>query len=288
MGLVDILPPLADSVGLPAFEGIVFALSLLSLTVAIASTRKARKAAAEVPQVKSISRSGSLFRTNFRRAIGFGRIYLILGIVIPLFIGQGIGVNVPTNASVPPIVSEIFPLMLPVFASMGGVGALMVFVSDKSKGVYEYLIAYGVSTYDIFWSTVLATLGLVSVVLLVSFGGTAAILFATGGSMPATEIELLLIYSIPLSYAAAAFMSMSGMVWSFLTTRIAGVNSPVGLAPILGIAPVLVVLLLSSAVGPEAFTLLTAGATMVLVVAMVSMMVVANKKMVRERLLSEA
>ncbi len=106
--------------------------------------------------------------------------------------------------------------------------------------------------------------------------------------MPVAEIELLLVYSIPLSYAAAAFMSMSGMVWSFLTTRVAGVNSPVGLAPILGIAPVFVVLLLSTAVGPGAFTLLTAAATLTLIVAVVSMMVVANKKMVRERLLSEA
>ena len=288
MGLVDFLAPLAGDIGLPAFEGIVFALSCLSLAVALASTGKARRATAEAPRVKSAGRSGSLFRTSFRRAIGFGRIYLVLAAALPLFVGQTIGVNVPADASVPPIVSEIFPLMLPVFAAMGGVGALMVFVSDKSKGVYEYLIAYGVSTYDIFWSTVLATLGLVSVVLLVSLGGTVAVLLATGGSMPAAEIELLLTYSIPLSYAAAAFMSMSGMVWSFLTSRIAGVNSPVGLAPILGIAPVLLVFMLSGAVGPGAFTLLTAAATLVLVAAVVSMMVVANKKMVRERLLSEA
>ena len=289
MGLIDFLPPFAGGIGAAAFEGIVFAVSLLCLTVALASTRQRRRTTEEIPRSpRQVSRAGSLFRTNFRRAVGFGRIYLVMALVLPLLLGQGLGVNIPSDASAPPIVSELFPIMLPVFASLGGVGALMVFVSDKSRGVYEYLIAYGVSTYDIFWSIVLAALGLVSVVLLVSLSLTAAILLATGGSVTAAEVELLLVYSIPLSYAAAAFMSMSGMVWSFLTTRISGVNSPVGLAPILGIAPVLVVLILSSMAGPGTFTLLTAGATLALVVAVASMMVVANRKMVRERLLSEA
>lgn len=45
----------------------------------------------------------------------------------------------------------------------------MAFVSDK-KGAYEYLIAYGVGVHDNLWSTVLAILGMVSVILLVSFG----------------------------------------------------------------------------------------------------------------------
>ena len=290
MGFVDFLAPFAGTMGLLAFEGTIFGLGLLSLAVALVSTKAARRGAGVVPPTTNTGkRTGSLFRTSFRRGMSFGRVYLVMAAVIPLFIGQLLtGVNVPAAASAPPIVSESFPHMLPVFAAMGGVGALMVFVSDKSKGVYEYLIAYGVSVYDIFWSTVLATLGLVSIVLAVALGGTAAFTLATGGSVPAGEVELLLLYSIPLSYAAAAFMSMSGMVWSFLTSRIAGVNSPVGLAPILGLMPVMLVLILSSAVGPGTFILLTAGATLVLVVAVASMMVVANKKMVRERLLSEA
>ena len=289
MGLVDFLVPFAGAMGVQSFEGAVFGLGLLSLAVALVSTRGVRRATGEAPQPTLVSdRSASLLRTNFKRAIGFGRIYLVMGVVLPVVVGQGIGTSIPTDASVPPVLSEIFPLMLPLFAALGGVGALMVFVSDKSRGVYEYLIAYGVGVYDIFWSVVLATLGLVSIIILASLGGTAAIVLASGKSMPVSEIELILVYSIPLSYAAAAFMSMSGMVWSFLTTRVAGVNSPVGLAMPLGITPVLVVLLLSVAVGPGGFVLLTAAGTVVLVAAVVSMMVVANKKMVRERLLAEA
>ncbi|MDG6945858.1 MAG: hypothetical protein JRM91_04260 [Nitrososphaerota archaeon] len=87
----------------------------------------------------------------------------------------------------------------------------------------------------------------------------------------------MLIYSIHLGYAAAAFMSMSRIIWSFLSTRIAGVSSPVGLAHVLGVSPVLAVLLLSSAVSPGAFGLLTPTATVVLVVVVISMMITPNK-----------
>jgi uncharacterized membrane protein YhfC len=289
MGLIDILPPYANQLDLAVFELLVFAVSVLCLVVALGSTVSVRRVAASPTLSQSVERSNSLIRTNFKRALGFGRIYLFIGIILPLLLNRSIlGVNATTAPSANVLLAELYPLALPLFATMGAVGGLMVFVSDKSKGVYEYLIAYGVGTYEIFWSTVVVTLGLVTVVLIGSLAASSLLLLATGGTMEPVALELLLVYSVPLSYAAAAFMSMSGMVWSFLTTRVAGINSPVGLAPILGIGPVLAVFLAAEFVGPGNFTLLTAGAAVVLLAAVALMMVVAGKKMVRERLLSEA
>ncbi|MDR0492578.1 MAG: hypothetical protein LBH74_02925 [Nitrososphaerota archaeon] len=236
----------------------------------------------------------SFVRTNFKRAISFGSIYLIVGIVMSLlmsviFSGTAAVASATTSAEVPLLVSQLFPLMIPLFAVIGSLGGLMVFVSDRTKGVYEYLIAYGVSIYEIFWSTLAVTFGLVTVVLGVSIAGNMVISLLMGGSIQLAMIEMLLIYTIPISYASTAFMCIAGMIWSSLTVRVPGVNSPVGISTLLGIGPVLVVFALSGFLGYSGdFVLLVGGATLVLAALVVIMMVVANKKMNRERLLSDA
>ncbi len=53
MGLVDFLPPFAGSMGLLDFEGVLFALSLLSLAVALVSTRAFRRHPSETPRPSS-------------------------------------------------------------------------------------------------------------------------------------------------------------------------------------------------------------------------------------------
>jgi hypothetical protein len=239
----------------------------------------------------------SFVRTNFKRAVSFGSIYLILGIALSFLMGgifSWTTASVSTSASasaeeLPLLVSQLFPLMLPLFAVIGSLGGLMVFVSDRTKGVYEYLIAYGVSVYGIFWSTLAVTFGLVTVVLGVSIAGNMVLSLLMGGSIQLAMIEMLLIYSIPISYASTAFMCIAGMIWSSLTVRVPGVNSPVGISTLLGIGPVLVVFALSGLFGASGnFILLVGGATLVLAILVIVMMVVANKKMNRERLLSDA
>jgi hypothetical protein len=176
-----------------------------------------------------------------------------------------------------------------MYVVMGSFGGLMVFVSDRTKGVYEYLIAYGVNVYEIFWSTLLVTLGLVSIILGVSLTGNIAILLLMGGSIQPAMIELLLIYTIPISYASVAFMTMAGMIWSSLTARVPGVNSPIGICTLLGLGPVLATLILSMVFSASGnFLLVVGGVTLILVALVAVMMVVANKRMNRERLLSDA
>jgi hypothetical protein len=234
----------------------------------------------------------TLVQTNFKRAISFGSIYLILAIAMSFLTGGLINglISGVDSASIdsPLFVSQIFPLMLPMYVVLGSFGGLMVCVSDRTKGVFEYLIAYGVNVYEIFWSTLIVTLGLVTIVLGISLTGNIAILLLMGGSLQPAMIELLLIYTIPISYASVAFMAMAGMIWSSLTARIPGVNSPIGICTLLGLGPVLVVLLLSTFfAGSGNFLLLVGGVTLILVALVVTMMIVANKRMNRERLLSD-
>ena len=238
----------------------------------------------------SDSASHSLAYMNFRRSVSYGKVYLIIGIVISLFLSATVAsaIHAVTRSAGSIIVSQIPALVVPLAAVVGSLGGLMIFASDKAKGVFEYLIAYGVNISSIFWSIVLATVGLVSIVLVISISSTFAILFALGAPISYSFVELLIYYSIPISYTGAMFMSMAGMIWTSLATRRAGLNSPVGAAPMLGIAPILVVLILSSRVGSGNFLLLVGSVSLALIVTVGVMVGVSNRKMVRERFLSNA
>ena len=229
---------------------------------------------------------GSLFFTIFRRALNFGRIYLLVGMFLPVLFAVQISVAGGTAGS--SVLDQIYPLIIPVFVVLGSLGALMIFSSDKEKGVYEYLIAYGVDASTIFWSIIVATMGIVSLVLVVSLAVTIGTLVVTWSALTVRFGELVLFYTIPLSFAATMFMSMAGMIWSQLTTRVAGVNSPAGIAPLLGIAPVLAVFFAATRVGSGDLLYLVGGVSIAMIWAVVAMAYFASSKMQRERFLSNA
>lgn len=233
----------------------------------------------------------------FRRAMSYGKLYLIIGIAFSLIIvGPTVAsVNLaPSSANVSSkevgsAVSLAIPgLMLPLFGVMGSMGSLMVFVSDKDKGVYEYLIAYGVEVSKIFWSIVLASMGLASIVLAISVSATLAIMAVLGAPITLNFLEMLGFYVIPITYATTAFINMIGMIWSSLTKRMAGINSPVGLAPIIGMAPIIAVFVSSVAIGPTYIIPFVASVSVAFLVLVAVMIRVSNTRMVRERFLSNA
>ena len=183
----------------------------------------------------------------------------------------------------------MYPLLLPVFIVLGASGGLMIFASDKDKGVYEYMLAYGVDVSTIFWSIIAATIGLVTLVLAISLVVTIGALAVTNaGALSVVFGELVVFYTIPLSYAAAMLMGMTGMIWSQLTARRPGVNSPVGVAPLLGIAPVMVVLLLAAGPGSGHILYVVGAASVAMILAVVAMASAASSKMQKERFLSSA
>jgi hypothetical protein len=295
MGLVDALVPFASSTSTGAFEGVVFALSLVSLGVALTLTRgdyrRASTTFSAPPPEEGAAHLGALVSTNFRRALSFGKIYVGIGMVLPLLLIAELSVATRSTAAAGtpagPLLGQIFPLLLPVFTVLGASGALMIFASDREKGVYEYMLAYGVDVATIFWSMIAATMGLVALVLGVALGLSVAVLaFTSAGALTVVFGELVLLYAVPLSFAAAMFMTMAGMLWSQLTARRPGVNSPVGIAPLLGMAPVLAVLLLAVGPGSSEILYVVGGASVAMVLAVAAMASVAGGRMQRERFIA--
>jgi len=290
MGLVDFFAPFAGSLGAGAFEGLILAIALACVTGTLSLARGKPvgqgKDFPRPPKEAGGANMGALFYTNFRRALSFGRIYVLIGMFLPLLFA--VQVSAAGRTAGASVLDQIYPLILPVFVVLGSLGALMIFSSDKEKGVYEYLIAYGVDASTIFWSIIVATMGIVTLVLAVSIAVTTAALVATGGTLSVGFGELILFYTIPLSYAATMFMSMAGMIWSQLTTRVAGVNSPAGIAPLLGVAPVLVVFFVATQVSSGYLLYIVGGVSIAMIWAVVAMASIASSKMQRERFLSNA
>jgi hypothetical protein len=232
----------------------------------------------------------SFVQTNFKRAIIFGSVYLSIGIVMSFLLGGISSWTASLSTAGSLVAFQSFPMVLPLIAIIGSFGGLMVFVSDRTKGVYEYLIAYGVSVYKIFWSTLMVTLGLVTIVLGISITGNMVLMLLMGGSIHFSLIKLILIYTLPVSYASAAFMCIAGMMWSSLTVRIPGVNSPIGISALLGIFPALAGYiggLFFGGLGLGNFMWVIGGLILILVTLVIVMLVVASKRMNRERLLSD-
>jgi hypothetical protein len=233
--------------------------------------------------------------TNFKRALSFGKVYVVISVVLPLLpvfeitevgkVASGSAAQAPAGA----ILGVIGPLLLPIFMVLGATGCLMIFASDRDKGVYEYMLAYGVEVSTIFVGILAATIMLVTLVLGVALSiFLAALSLTSPAALTPTFVELILLYTIPLSYAGALFMCMAGMIWSQLTVRRAGVNSPVGVAPILGILPVLAVLLVAIGSGSAHILDVAGGASAIMILAVFIMASVANKSMQRERFISSS
>lgn len=179
-----------------------------------------------------------------------------------------------------------FPLEIPLFASLGSIGGLMTFTSDRTKGVFEYLIAYGVRPRTLFFNGLIATAALTSLVLglvlLVGLGAAAA----KGVALTEDLWKTVGLYSIPMSYAGGLFTATVGMIWSTISSPRTGMNSPVGLAPMIGIAPTLLVLISAETAPASDFYDITTGAAIAILAVVVALLALSAKLMRRERFLS--
>ncbi len=241
------------------------------------------------PDQNSVSSKQSSFTlTNFKRSISYGKVYLIMGIALPvalLILFSFLGKSNPRSAT---YLTSVVPMIIPVFAVLASLGALMIFVSDKVKGVYEYLIAYGVNTSIIFWSIVISSIGLVGIMLIITIPVSLITVTILLSTIPDLYFQLIFFYTIPLSIASTMFMTMVGMIWSSLSTRRAALNSPVGLAPIFGIVPNIVVLVTSEIFASQDPTILlsfVSGVSVIVIIVVFSLIAIAGKKMTRERFL---
>ncbi len=228
------------------------------------------------------ARLPNITATTFKRGVLAGRLYLIIGTVVSLILTF----SLLRSAHGSTVFATTFPLEIPLFASLGAMGGLMVFVSDRSKGVLEYLIAYGIKPSRLFANALLVTIGLSTIVmglaLAVGLGGYVA----SGNTISTDMADSILGYTIPMTYASSLFAAISGMVWSTLSTPRVGVNSPVGVTPMLGVAPPMVVLVLAESFDKAYYYYVTAGAAAAFLVLVAVLLFASTRLMGRERFLS--
>jgi hypothetical protein len=173
----------------------------------------------------------SLLGIIIRRSIIIGRAGFIYGTAMSILLGVSLAFSSEAGFSAG------FPIILPIFASVGSMGGLAVFTSDRLKGVLEYLMAYGVSPRRLFVNILLASLVLTTILLAIALGTGLGIFLASGHVISNVLLLLLVFYTLPMSYASAAFAATVGMYWSALSSPRQGLNSPIGLAPFIGILP---------------------------------------------------
>lgn len=223
-----------------------------------------------------------------RRASVTGRFYLVYGTAISLLLGVLLA-----HFSGPSFATS-FPLFLPILGVVGAMGGLLVFASDRTKGVLEYLLAYGYSPRRLFANVLLTTLVLVSIVVGIGVSVSLGVYFAEGHPVTSTLAIGVGVYAVPMAFTCAAFASTVGVYWTALSSPRLGVNSPVGLIPFVGILPALVTLFAIVAAGlsgPISTTtlLLILGSGMGLAAIFVIILLVSMGRLLRrERLLSPA
>jgi hypothetical protein len=228
----------------------------------------------------------SLLGVTIRRSVTSGRFYLAIGI------GYSAVLAVATSFSSPGAFESGLALFLPVFAVMGSMGGLVVFTNDRVKGVFESLLAYGVSARRLFENVLAASLALATIVLVTALVVGLGIYVGTGHALTPYLVELLGIYSIPMSFSSAAFAAMVGMYWTSLSSPRLGMSNPTGLMPLIGIAPALIALggatVVSITYGPSSVLVVIGAAVAAVAAIVLGLLSMAGRRMPLERLLSPA
>jgi hypothetical protein len=224
----------------------------------------------------------SLLGSSIRRAFRVGRTYLLLGLGYALVFTLSFALIRQS-----PFASTV-PLLLPVFGMLGAMGGLMLFTNDRVKGVYEYLLAYGFSSRQVFTEVMAACLVLATAVLAPTLAVGLGVFVARGNVLSLPLVEDLSLYAVPMTYASVALAATVGMFWTSLSSPRSGMMSPVGLMPLIGLAPSLLVLLVVD-VEPAYYRLdlLTGGLAVVAVVVLVLLTWI-DRLLPPERLLSPA
>ncbi|MGI0151065.1 MAG: hypothetical protein ACREC5_03905 [Thermoplasmata archaeon] len=222
----------------------------------------------------------TLLPGTIRRSLLVGRFYLVIGTAISTILALELALGRHH------LFASTFPLEVPIFAILGSMGCLMIFTADRTKGVFEYLIAYGVRPQALFASSVLASLAVTTVMLGAILAVGLGIFYGSGGSTTPDLEKNLALYTFPMSYAGSIFATTVGMYWSSLSTPRMGMNSPVGIAPFFGIGPTIVVLIIAETAPASEYYDITAGVAGIIVAVSAILLASSGKIMRRERFLS--
>ena len=169
-----------------------------------------------------------LVKFYFKRYLREGKIYLAISLILPLIMI----ITLPIQVSF-----IMLPFFLPIFGVIGAIMAPALYSEDRSSGFYEFILSSTkIGVADIFWAITAIAIAFSLIVISVLVIFVFIIIWITYGSIPilfATEIG---IYTVPISILASLIVSSISFVSQALTKRVSFVNSPAGVAPIIGIA----------------------------------------------------
>jgi hypothetical protein len=235
----------------------------------------------EFPEEEKVG-TFALSGTTIRRTIAIGWRYLVIGTGLALLLSLVLVFSARSSS----VFATTFPLEIPLFAVLGSTGGLMTFASDRTKGVFEYLLAYGVRPRSLFANGLLSTAAMSSIIL--GSALTVGLSVAAARGVPLTDDvwKAIALYTVPMAYAGGLFTSTVGMIWSSISTPRAGMNSPVGIAPLVGIAPAILILIVAESAPPSEYYYVTAGGAGAIVAIVVLLLAISARLMGRERFLS--
>lgn len=220
----------------------------------------------------------SLLGVTVRRSMVVGRISLLIGGGMVALYGAAFGFGGPLFTSTGTVI-------LPVFAVTGGLGGALVFANDRTKGVLEYLVAYGLSPRRILTNALIAGLVQVTIVLGVGVAAGVTTYWISGYAFDLRLPEVLLAYTFPMSYLTGCLMTTVGVFWTSLSSPRAGMNSPLGVLPLIGVAPTAVAMVIALALPLEAAPILVSMECAVAVV-LGALLVRTDQLMPTDRMLS--
>ncbi len=224
-------------------------------------------------------RPSSLAAITIRRSIVVGVRYLAIG----LFLSVVLTALLLRQARA---FEATFPLELPLFAILGSTGGLVLFGNDRAKGVFEYLLAYGVRPRRLFANALLASAVLASIVLATAVAVGIGGFVAGGGHLDVNLVTALVLYSVPMTVASALFAAMVSMIWTAVSSPRAGLGGPAGLAPTLGIGPTILVLVAAETAPRSDYYVITVGAAATILAVVLVLAAASGRLLSRERLLS--
>jgi hypothetical protein len=220
--------------------------------------------------------------TTIRRTLRIGWTYLAIGTFISVLLAVILLFRTQHESAF----ATTYPLEVPIFAVLASTGGLVTFTSDRTKGVFEYLIAYGVRPQRLFVNGLLATVTLTAIILGTALAVGLGLASAHGVPITWDFEQTLLAYTVPMSFAGALFTSTVGMIWTSVSSPRTGMNSPIGFAPMVGIAPTVLVLVIAETLPSSQFYDFTAGAAAAILGAVVVLLAASSRLMGRERFLS--
>jgi hypothetical protein len=221
----------------------------------------------------------------------YGLLYLLIGIIFPLIL-SGILLfslkSIVNSGAGSSLVLEIIPSFVPIAASLGGIGVAYLFSTDRSNGVYEYLIATGkIKISDIFLSFSLVTVAVVSLILAIDISGIFILVHFIAPSLLVKMFEFFGVFSIPVSYISALLSILAMLSWTAMSKVYPGVNAPGGIGSIIGIIPAVVFLVVViRIIKPSAIILVAGLFSLSLFVILILLLMVVIRRMSNETMLA--